>query len=81
MFSVCFDCGLDADGMILYIEMETKGSTQRLTLVLESDGSETIEGVKEMIHSKLGTNVSRAAPALPKLCKAVQFCALGMVVL
>eukprot|EP01043_Picozoa_sp_COSAG02_P084595 COSAG02_NODE_22398_length_754_cov_0.732824_2_plen_49_part_01 len=47
--------------MLLYIEMEAGGSTQRLRLVLEDDGSETIEGVKQMIHTKQGTNVGGSA--------------------
>ncbi len=50
--------------MLLYIEMEAGGSTQRLRLVLEDDGSETIEGVKQMIHTKQGTNVGGFAASL-----------------
>lgn len=41
--------------MIIYIQLE--GSRRPLKLVLENDGSETIEGVKQMIHDKLGTQV------------------------
>ena len=55
------------DGMLLYIAIDAGGSTQRLRLVLEDDGSETIEGVKQMIHAKQGTNVGALQPASPGL--------------
>lgn len=63
---VSHDCGA-TEGMTIYVEVDTQeGSRQQLQLVLENDGSETIEGVKQMIHDKLGTNVRAvAAPSMP----------------
>ena len=70
--------------MLLYIEMEAGGSTQPLRLVLEDDGSETIEGIKQMIHTKQGTNVGGFAASLAGvvlISVPLHYCAVANVCL